>query len=276
MRRRDFIAAGSALAATAWLDPRPALADDLGALLDAAIAGPHRSDANRARDAWRHPKETLQFFGLDPAMTVVEVWPAAGWFTELLAPVLKPRGKLYAARFAVSAPTAPQMLKDRDRAFLERMAAAPDIYGGVTPTELLAPQYVDGVPAGTADLVVTFRNVHNWAKGGYADAMFQAFAAMLKPGGILGVEEHRARPGTPFEEQVRTGYMTEMYVAETAAKAGFRLVGKSEINANPRDTKDWPGGVWTLPPTLRNGDKDRERYLAIGESDRMTLKFRKA
>lgn len=276
MRRRDFLASGLAAVAMPLGLPGVARADDAAGLIDAAIAGDHRADANRARDVYRHPKETLLFFGLDPAMTVVEVWPAAGWFTEVLAPVLKGRGKLYAARFAVSNPNAPDMVKQRDKAFLERMAARPDVYGGVVATELLPPAVVPDAPDGTADLVLTFRNVHNWAKAGFAEAMFESFARMLKPGGVLGVEEHRAKPGTPFAEQVRTGYMTEMYVAETAAKAGFALVGKSEINANPRDSKDWPGGVWTLPPTLREGDKDRARYLAIGESDRMTLKFRKA
>ncbi len=275
MRRRDFLATGVAAACAPWVLPPAARAADSAALIDAAIAGDHRSAANRARDGHRHPKQTLEFFGLDAAMTVVEVWPAAGWFTEILAPVLKPSGRLYAARFAVSLPTAPDVVKQRDVAFLERMAARPEVYGSVIATELLAPNVVPDAPVGTADMVLTFRNVHNWAKGGFADAMFASFARMLKPGGILGVEEHRARPGTPLETQVRTGYMTEMFVADTAARAGFALVGRSEINANPRDTTDWPGGVWTLPPTLRNGDKDRDLYLAIGESDRMTLRFRK-
>jgi predicted methyltransferase len=228
--------------------------------LDRAIAGDHRAEANRARDVYRHPKETLLFFGLKPDLTVVEIWPSAGWYTDILAPVLRDGGKLYAARFAVSWDKAPDWAKERDKAFLARMAGRPDIFDQVVPTEIL-------------DMVLTFRNVHNWAKAGTADAMFAIFLDLLKSGGVLGVEEHRAKPGTSFDEQVRTGYMTEQYVIETAELAGFRFVGRSEINANPKDTKDYPDGVWTLPPTLRLGDKDRDRYLAIGESDRMTLKF---
>lgn len=241
--------------------------------LDQAAAGDHRAEASRARDIYRHPKETLLFFGLKPDMTVVEIWPSAGWYTDILAPVLRDGGKLYAARFAVSWDKAPDWAKDRDKAFLARMAGRPDVFDQVVPTEILPPNFVDAAPRGTVDMVLTFRNVHNWAKAGTADAMFAVFMDLLKSGGVLGVEEHRAKPGTSFEEQVRTGYMTEQYVIETAELAGFRFVGKSEINANPKDTKDYPDGVWTLPPTLRLGDKDRDRYLAIGESDRMTLKF---
>jgi len=250
-----------------------AMAVDAAPLLDRAIAGEHRAEADRARDRYRHPKETLLFFGLQPDMTVVEVWPSAGWYTDILAPVLRERGKLYAARFAVSWDKAPDFLKERDKGFLARLAARPDIYGSVLPTELLAPGFVDAAPRGSADLVLTFRNVHNWAKAGNADAMFAVFFDVLKPGGVLGVVEHRANPGTSFEEQIKSGYMTEAYVIEAAQKAGFRLVARSELNANPRDTKDHPEGVWTLPPVLRMGEKDRAKYLAIGESDRMTLKF---
>lgn len=250
-------------------------APDVGILLDEAIGGAHRSQANRDRDIYRHPKDTLLFMGLQPNMTVVEVWPSAGWFTEVIAPVIRKNGKLYAARFAVSSGKAPDFLVERDKAFLAKLAGNPEVYGAVTPTELLAPQFVEGAPKGSADMVLTFRNVHNWAKGGFSEAMFRAFNDMLKPGGILGVEEHRAKPGTSFEDQVKSGYMTEEYVIDQATKAGFKLVAKSEVNANPKDTKDHPEGVWTLPPTLRMGDKDKEKYLAIGESDRMTLKFMK-
>ncbi len=267
---RSILAAASFAAAMTV----PAVhAADAGVLLDRAIAGDHRSEAFRARDRYRHPKETLQFFGLEPGMTVVEVWPAAGWFTDILAPVLKDGGKLYAARYAVSQPKAPEMLKERDRAFLARMASRPDVFGGVVATELFPPDYVDAGPKGQADMVLTFRNVHNWAKAGNAEAMFKVFFDLLKPGGVLGVEEHRARKGTSLEEQIRTGYMTEEKVIELAMSAGFIFLDSSEVNANPLDTTDWPDGVWTLPPTLRLGEKDREKYLAIGESDRMTLKF---
>ncbi len=248
-------------------------ASDVDRLLDQAIVGDHRTEANRARDRYRHPKETLQFFGLKPDMTVVEIWPAAGWFTEVLAPVLRDQGRFYAARSAVSVGTPSDFVKARDKNFLAKLAARSDVYGKAVPTEILAPTLLEPAPAGSADMVLTFRNVHNWAKAGFADAMFKAFFATLKPGGVLGVEEHRAKPGTSFEDQVKSGYMTEQYVIETAEKAGFRLVARAEINANPNDTKDYAGGVWTLPPTLRLGDTDKEKYLAIGESDRMTLKF---
>jgi predicted methyltransferase len=251
----------------------PVRASDVPVLLDEAVAGDHRSEANRARDVYRHPKETLLFFGLQPGMTVVEIWPSAGWFTEVLAPVLRDEGKYYAARFAVSSDKAPDFLKERDKVFLAKLAARPDVYRNVVPTEILAPLYVDAAPKGSVDMVLTFRNVHNWAKAGNAEAMFATFHGLLKSGGILGVEEHRAKPGTSFEDQVKSGYMTEQYVIESAEKAGFRFVGKSDVNANAADTKDYPDGVWTLPPTLKLGDKDRARYLAIGESDRMTLKF---
>lgn len=251
----------------------PVRAADVAALLDAAIAGDHRPEANRARDQYRHPKETLLFFGLAPAMTVVEIWPGGGWYTDILAPVLRDEGRLYAAHFAVNYEQAPAYAKQSHRNFQTKLAERPDVFGKVGVKELLAPRFVDIAPAGSVDMVLTFRNVHNWAKAGNADAMFTTFHTLLKPGGTLGVEEHRAKPGTSFEDQVKSGYMTEQYVVEAAERAGFRLVDKSEINANPRDTKDYPDGVWTLPPTLRLGDKDRDRYLAIGESDRMTLKF---
>jgi len=252
----------------------PAQAQDAEALIDKALTGTHRAEANKARDKYRHPKETLLFFGLKPDMTVVEVWPSAGWWTEILAPVLKEGGQYYAAWFATQAKGAPDFLKEREKGFDAMLAGRPDLYGKVVKTALLAPEYVDIAPKSSADMVLTFRNVHNWAKAGNADAMFKAFYDVLKPGGILGVKDHRAKPGTAFERQIDSGYMTEAWVIETAQKAGFKLDNKSEINANPRDSADYPGGVWTLPPTLRNvADAEKPKYLAIGESDRMTLKF---
>jgi predicted methyltransferase len=248
-------------------------AEDAAAALDRILAGDHRDPKNAARDRYRHPKETLLFFGTRPDMTVVEVWPSAGWWTEILAPLLRDEGKYYAAYFATPWEKTPETLKRREKAFDQMLAARPDLYSKTTKTYLLAPQFPDAAPLGSADMVLTFRNVHNWAKAGNADAMFKVFYDVLKPGGVLGVKDHRAKPGTPFEQQIQSGYLTEEYVIQTAQKAGFRLVGRSEINANPKDTKDYPDGVWTLPPTLVLGDKDREKYLAIGESDRMTLKF---
>ena len=251
-----------------------AQAQDTEAVIDKAMTGSHRPDANKARDKYRHPKETLLFFGLKADMTVVEVWPSTGWWTEILAPVLKDGGQYYAAWFATQAKGAPDFLIEREKGFDAMVAGRPDLYGKVVKTALLAPEYVDIAPKGSADMVLTFRNVHNWAKAGNADAMFKAFFDTLKPGGILGVKDHRAKPGTTFQRQIDSGYMTEAWVIETAQKAGFKLDNKSEINANPKDRADYPGGVWTLPPTLRNvADAEKAKYLAIGESDRMTLKF---
>jgi predicted methyltransferase len=246
-------------------------APDAERLIDEALVGSHRSDINKARDKYRHPKETLLFFGLRPDLTVVEISPGRGWYTEILAPVLHDGGQYYAAVSAVTEKT-PDALKKSDADYRGMLVAAPDLYGKVNLSVLKAgaPQVA---PPGSADMVLTFRNVHNWAKAGTVDAMFKSFYDALKPGGVLGVVEHRARPETPFQQQIDTGYMTEAFVVETAQKTGFKLVNKSEINSNPRDTKDHPGGVWTLPPTLRYGDENRQKYLAIGESDRMTLKF---
>lgn len=265
--------AAAGLVAVVAFAAAPAPAADTADLLDEVIAGAHRDPKNAARDRYRHPKETLLFFGIRPDMTVVEVWPSAGWYTEILAPFLNDQGTYYAAWFATEWPKTPDFLKTREQEFDAMLAARPDLYGRVIKTKLLAPDYVDIAPKGSADMVLTFRNVHNWAKAGNADAMFKAFYDALKPGGILGVTDHRAPPGTPFQQQIDSGYMTEQYVIEAAKKAGFRLAGWSEVNANPLDTADHPAGVWTLPPVLRLGDKDREKYLAIGESDRMTLKF---
>jgi predicted methyltransferase len=249
-------------------------AKGIDSLIDQALAGDHRAAANKARDQYRHPKETLLFFGLQPDMTVVEVWPSAGWWTEILAPVLKDKGKYYAAWFATQSKGAPDFLKEREKGFDAMLAGNPGLYGEVIKTALMAPEYVAMAPKGSADMVLTFRNAHNWAKAGNAEAMFKAFYDTLKPGGILGVKDHRAKPGTSFQQQIDSGYLTEEYVIETAEKAGFKLVAKSEINANPKDNADYPGGVWTLPPNLRNvAEADKPKFLAIGESDRMTLKF---
>ena len=247
--------------------------EDVAPLLENAINGAHRAVANRARDAYRHPKETLLFLGIKPNMTVVEVWPSTGWWTEILAPLLKNEGQYYAAWFPTESKGTPDYLKDREKSFDAMLAAGPDLYGKVIKTKLLAPEFVDLAPKGSADMVLTFRNVHNWAKQGNTDPMFKAFYDVLKTGGILGVKDHRAKPGASFDAQVKSGYLTEEYVINAAEKAGFKLVGKSEVNANPKDRADHPEGVWTLPPTLRLKDKDKDKYLAIGESDRMTLKF---
>ena len=251
----------------------PVWAQDAASLIDQVMVGDHRAEANKARDKYRHPKETLLFFGLRPDMAVVEISPSRGWYTEILAPVLRDKGQYYAAVSAMTDKT-PDALKKNDADYRGMLAAAPDLYGKVN-LSVISPGSRQIAPPGSADLVLTFRNVHNWAKAGTAEAMFKAFHDALKSGGTLGVVEHRAKPDASFQQQIDTGYMTEAYVVETALKAGFKLVNKSDINANSRDTKDYPGGVWTLPPTLRYGDEDRDKYLAIGESDRMTIKFLK-
>ncbi len=248
-------------------------ASDVDATLDQVLAGAHRNPKNAARDVYRHPKQGLVFFGIRPDMTVVEVWPSGGWWTEILAPLLRDQGRYYAAWYATQANGTSDFAKEQEQKFDAKLAERPDLYGKVIKTHLLAPEHVDIAPKDSVDLVLTFRNVHNWAKAGNAQAMFKTFYDVLKPGGILGVVDHRARPGTVFQRQIDSGYLTEEYVIGVAEQAGFKLVGKSEINANPKDTTDHPRGVWTLPPTLALGDTDRAKYLAIGESDRMTLKF---
>jgi predicted methyltransferase len=245
---------------------------DGAAEIEKAVAGAHRSDANRARDVHRHPKETLQFFGVRPDSTVVEIWPGGGWYSEILAPLLRERGRYYAAHFHVTEKS-PKYMGPARANYLKMLAGKPEVYDRVIVTALEAPAQTEIAPRGTADFVLTFRNVHNWTAARNDEAMFRSFYDALRPGGTLGVVEHRANPGTSLEQQIKTGYMTEAYVISLAEKAGFRLAGRSEVNANPKDAKDHPAGVWTLPPTYRLKDQDREKYRAIGESDRMTLKF---
>jgi predicted methyltransferase len=243
------------------------------ALLDAAISGPQRGDKARARDIYRHPKETLQFFELAPSQSVLEIEPGGGWYTDILAPYLRDHGKLYEAQYD-GPQNAPSAEAQANRAaFARKLAATPTVYGHVVVGTLHAGQF-SGFPADASiDEVLTFRNIHNWIKDGQIDANLRAFYAALKPGGVLGVEEHRAAPGTSLQQTIDTGYVTEDYVIEHARAAGFELAGKSEVNANPRDTKNYPNGVWSLPPTFQGGDVDRAKYAAIGESDRMTLRF---
>jgi predicted methyltransferase len=248
-------------------------------LLDEAIVGAHRSPEERARDQYRHPKETLLFFGLEPNMTVIEVWPGGGWYANILAPVLKRGGGVYVA--AGLDPESGARAREAVDAFRRKMESDPDLYGDVVITVL--GEGVKMAPEGGADLVLTFRNVHNWLAAGTGEAHFKAFYDVLKPGGVLGVVEHRAPPDASPESEIATGYVREETVKSLALGAGFDFEAASEINANPKDTKDHPFGVWTLPPTSRTSAVrgvedpafDRAKYLAIGESDRMTLKFRK-
>lgn len=231
--------------------------------LATALASPLRSPANSARDLYRHPAETLAFFGVDPTDTVVELWPGGGWYTEVLAPYLAERGKLWVAPPAGRSAEA-IAAKLAGNAAYAKVGTAPVTVGEASE-----------VPAGSADVVLTFRNVHNWLMGNppIADAVFAEAFRMLKPGGTLGVVEHRLPEAADSARQESSGYIKTSTVRALAEKAGFRFVEASEINANAKDTADWPKGVWTLPPTYSLKDVDRAKYQAIGESDRMTLKF---
>lgn len=241
--------------------------------LGQVIAGEHRSTENRARDGARHPAQTLGFLGIRPDMTVVELWPGAGWYTEILAPWLREHGKLYTAHFPLQ--TDQDYYRRGRSAFDAKLAAQPALYDRVTVTELAPPDALAIAPAGSVDAVLTFRNMHNWYAQGAEVAVLKAAFTALKPGGVLGVVDHRASAGTSAEQMKKSGYLTEEAVIAAARAAGFELEERSEVNANPRDSHDHPKGVWTLPPTLAMGDVDRDQYLAIGESDRMTLRFRK-
>ena len=258
--------AAPALVATP-IAAQPAQADALRAAVDAAS----RTAANRERDRYRHPYETLAFIGVKPSDTVVEMWPGGGWYTEILAPYLASGG----GQLILASP-------EWGRGGIVKLKAAnAALYGPLTVADF--PVF-DGKPAeiapGTADVVLTFRNVHNWRMGyrrddkaDYSLAAFQQIFAMLKPGGVLGIEDHRLPESASAERERESGYIKTSTVVALAEQAGFKLAGSSEINANPKDSADWPNGVWTLPPRFALKDQDRAKYLAIGESDRMTLKF---
>lgn len=228
----------------------------------AAVAAPTRKPANVARDAYRHPAETLAFFGVTPSQTIVEYSPSGGWYTEILAPLVRGHGTFYALQ-----PTGGYL--ERYQAFL----ASNPVYDQV---KLVAyPESLASIPGDSVDTVLTFRNVHNMVMGGKAADTFKAFFAMLKPGGTLGIVDHRLPESRDTALEKTSGYLKVSTVRKLAEDAGFEYVGASEVNANPKDTADWPKGVWTLPPTLTLKDVDQAKYLAIGESDRMTLRFRK-
>jgi len=267
-----FVLSTGALS-TGALPLRAAVAqDEADARLAAVIAGDHREAANRARDLYRHPYETLTFFGIRPDMTVVEIWPGRGWYTEILAPYLKGGGRYYAASWDRDSDS--DYVQRALAAYDEKLAARPDLYGEVIVTEL-SRRKTRIAPPESADLVLTFRNVHNWMKRGYERTIFEAMFEALKPGGLLGLVEHRGDPEVWQDPQALSGYVNQDYAVGLAEQVGFRLVASSEVNANPKDTKDHPEGVWTLPPTLRLKQQDRASYVAIGESDRMTLLFQK-
>lgn len=253
----------------------PALDAATAVALDAAIAGAHRSAENRARDVYRHPRETLAFFGFRSDMTVVEIWPGTGWYTEILAPALKERGTLYAAHYSLN----PRFGYQRSYLgeFLGKLGAEPDLYRNVVVTTLDVPYELEIAPRGSADLVLTFRNAHNWVNPDYGKhtgaVTFQVMFEALKPGGVLGVVDHRWPDPATEDPKAENGYVSEARIIALAEAAGFRFVARSDLNRNEKDSHDHPQGVWTLPPSLALGEQDRDRYLAIGESDRMTLRF---
>ena len=238
--------------------------------LDRILAGEQRSEENRARDRYRHPKATLLFFGIRPEMSVLEVWPEPGWYTEVLAPLLADKGKYYAGVIAPDPKS--EYITHRLEDFRHKLAARPEIYGQVAVVTFPLDGS-DVVPPGTLDMVLTFRNIHNWMARDQAALAFATMYRALKPGGVLGVAEHRGNPAVPQDPKAKSGYVNEDYAIKLIEAQGFRLEASSQVNANPKDTKDYEQGVWTLPPTYRLGDKDRDKYAAIGESDRFTLKF---
>lgn len=249
-----------------------------------SIAADSRSEAFVQRDAARHPQAVLEFLGIQQDMSVAEIWPSSGWWSEILAPYLKEQGVYYAVGYSLSARRTPQWRKNMAQDLNKKFANDPQHFGKVIVTSLSVPEDTEIAPPGSMDMVLTFRNVHNWIKGDYAPGVFEAMFAALKPGGTLGLVEHRAADDAAIELMKRSGYVSESYVIKAAQDAGFVLLKKSEINANPGDTKNHPAGVWSLPPSLRycrsidaeaESDRCLKKYRAIGESDRMTLKFTK-
>jgi predicted methyltransferase len=244
-----------------------ASADDLKEL----IAGPQRSDKNRIRDPYRHPLEVLTFFGVKPDSTLVEILPGSGgYWTEILAPYLRDHGR-YIAAIGEDASSSNEVQKD-NAGFRAKIAGDPRNYGKVELSQFAADRHAVAPPE-SADFVLTFRNIHNWMADRETIGAFKAFYTAMKPGGILGVEEHRGRTDEPQDPLAKSGYVREDFAIGIAEAVGFRFEGSSEVNANPKDTKDYPVGVWALPPTFRLKDQDREKYAAIGESDRFILKF---
>ena len=251
----------------------PAASADL--TLNSAVDNPARSAKFIARDSARHPLEELTFFGITPQSTVVEIWPGGGYWTEILAPLLHDHGGYYVALQGKGGSEAADAEADKLNALLRgKIDADKATYGKLTPTVFGVGQG-EIAPPGSADFVLSFRNLHNWMKDGFAPEAFAAFYRALKPGGVLGLEEHRGQRDTAQDPKAEDGYVRQDYAIALAEKAGFEFAGSSEINANLKDTANWPKGVWTLPPTLRLGDQDRAKYEAIGEADNFVLKFRK-
>ena len=242
----------------------------------AGVDGQHRSESNKARDQYRHPAETLAFFGIKDGMTVMEIWPGGGWYTEILAPAMRNHGKLIIATWDPQVEGQSAYRYELPKKMEENFEKKPEIYDQVTFEYFSPPKSPSLGDAGSLDVIVTFRNTHGWISAGQAQDIFNEFARVLKPGGVLGVVQHRAGDDSDPKVAAKAGYVSEATVKDIAAKAGFEFEAASGINANPKDSRDHPKGVWTLPPSLQLGDDDRDKYVAIGESDRMTLRFRKA
>jgi predicted methyltransferase len=263
------------LIASLLLAAAPAAAQDSFAERAAlASVGDHRSEANRARNEFRHPVQTLQFFGIEDGMSVLEISPGGGWYTEVLAPALRDHGRYVIAHWDPAVADQPAYRYRQVESMQAKFAERPELYDQVEILPFSPPASASLGDAGRFDVLLTFRNTHGWVNAGIAADLFREFARVLKPGGVLGVVQHRAAPGSDAAAAA-SGYVPEELVKRLAAEAGLEFVASSEVNGNPLDTRDHPEGVWTLPPSLRLGDQDRARYLSIGESDRMTLKFRK-
>ncbi|HEY8123453.1 MAG TPA: methyltransferase domain-containing protein [Myxococcota bacterium] len=271
MSNRPLRIAAACLASAALAAPALASVEES---LRAAVASPERAEADRARDPHRHPVETLLFFGLRPDLHVLELWPGRGWYTEILGPVLKDAGRLTVTNADPNGPQ-DQYQHKMARAYADWLTANEARIGKVNVVQVAPPAGLALGEANSVDLAVTFRNNHTWLNGDYQDALYRELFRVLKPGGVLGVVQHRAPAGADAAASAKTGYLPEAEVIAAAEAAGFVLDAKSEINANPSDTKDYPKGVWTLPPNFAEGEKDRAKYAAIGESDRMTLRFEK-
>jgi predicted methyltransferase len=238
--------------------------------LTVILAGNQRPPEEQARDIYRHPKETLLFFGIRPEMKVLEVWPEPGWYTAVIAPLLRAKGSYYAG--VIPEDPSSKYITHRLEEYRARLASRRDLYDRVSVVSF-PNDGGDAVPPGSVDMVLTFRNIHNWMARDQAPQAFASMYRALKPGGVLGVVEHRGNPAVPQDPKAKSGYVNEDYAIRLIEEQGFRLVAKSEVNDNPRDTKDYEAGVWTLPPTYRLGAKDHDKYAAIGESDRFTLRF---
>ena len=245
--------------------------EDASGKLESVIAGDHRAPENRERDKYRHPLETLNFFSVTPDAMVVEIWPGSGWYTEILAPYLRDDGRYIAAGFDPESEI--EFIRMAAGRYQAKLDANPELYDQVETAVLMPPDKLDFVEPESVDVILTFRSLHNWMPRASQDMMLGAMYRALKPGGVLGVVEHRGNPAIPQNPEANTGYVNQDYAVEMIEKAGFVLNGSAEINANPADSKDHPEGVWTLPPTLRLKEDHRDEWLAIGESDRFTLRF---